>query len=324
MNGKIYLVTNLKNKLQYVGQTTKTVKKRWKQHINSSKCSTSTKKKRQSYLHRAINKHGPDNFEILVLEENINNYSLLNSLETKYIKKYKTVSPKGYNINPTGEGFPRHPETLEKMSKGRKDNNLCVPVKCYNPKTKAVKIFDATADAAKSLNLQGSEVTNRLKGKRKGLHKGWLILNPSDVIPSKEEIVNIQRNNKKNENKKVYAKCLLTGKVSCFNSLVECASYLGNSQLRFNISSCLKGGKRKECNNHAFSLDGNVWSTEPLPFYTEVSAPGEESVYKVTCTITNKSRFFSSKTKISKALKCTYTSIAKDTYKHFTIKKEGR
>jgi group I intron endonuclease len=83
----IYLITNKINDKQYVGQTKNLIKKRFDQH-----CSHNFRVK--SYLRKAIDKYGKENFEI----------NLLSVIELKdackeealYIDKYHTLAPDGY------------------------------------------------------------------------------------------------------------------------------------------------------------------------------------------------------------------------------------
>src|ERR1035437_352513 len=103
----VYLITNLINGKRYVGQTTETLERRWKQHQKSSRCRA---------LYSAIQKHGVVNFSIQVLVD-FHKIELLNELQAEYIQKYHTLAPNGYNLTEGGR-VPRHnAETRAKMSK---------------------------------------------------------------------------------------------------------------------------------------------------------------------------------------------------------------
>jgi len=94
----IYLVTNLVNKKQYVGQTSRTVEKRFLQHIRNGNYESNT-----SLLSKAILKHGKEKFMIEVIEQ-FNNITQkeLDDAEIKYIKHYNCLMPNGYNKSPGG------------------------------------------------------------------------------------------------------------------------------------------------------------------------------------------------------------------------------
>ena len=86
MKNFVYITTNLINGKQYVG---------------------SHNGQKEGYMGsgvlilKAIKKYGPKNFRREILEENLSiEESRLN--EEKYIKKYNTLQPNGYNISPTG------------------------------------------------------------------------------------------------------------------------------------------------------------------------------------------------------------------------------
>lgn len=73
--GYIYKITNNINGKVYIGQTIKTVEKRFRQHINNSNKPYFS----QIILYKAMNKYGIENFSVEKIEE-IDN-SLLNERE---------------------------------------------------------------------------------------------------------------------------------------------------------------------------------------------------------------------------------------------------
>ena len=94
----IYMVTNLVNSKVYVGKTTKTIANRKRSHLTDAK-----KKSYKSIFHKAIIKHGIENFEWGVVDRCMFEESL-NELEKYYIKKFKSKMPYGYNMTDGGEG----------------------------------------------------------------------------------------------------------------------------------------------------------------------------------------------------------------------------
>lgn len=91
MYGVIYLIENLCNGKVYVGLTTRGVSKRFEEH-----CVT------DSYLGRAIRKHGRDNFRISVIDHADDHFDLCEK-EKMWIKRYKAFG-EGYNLTHGGDG----------------------------------------------------------------------------------------------------------------------------------------------------------------------------------------------------------------------------
>lgn len=90
----IYRVTNMVNGKQYIGQTTRTLEQRWKEHCsNGSKC---------TYLHNAIVKYGKENFKVEQIDIALDQEEL-DYKERQYINIYHTLVPNGYNLD-TGGG----------------------------------------------------------------------------------------------------------------------------------------------------------------------------------------------------------------------------
>ena len=95
--GYIYCITNLINGKQYIGKTTYSVTKRFKEHCKDFKRERCEKRP----LYDAMNKYGIENFVVEQLCECANDE--LSSYEIQYIKKYNTYY-KGYNATKGGDG----------------------------------------------------------------------------------------------------------------------------------------------------------------------------------------------------------------------------
>lgn len=108
--GMIYLIQNNITQKVYVGQTTRDIDTRFKEHCRrSSKCRK---------LSNSINKYGKNNFSIIVLKqiESKDFNSLMGELnywEKYYIHLYDSIN-KGYNC--TDETSYAHLDTPIKMS----------------------------------------------------------------------------------------------------------------------------------------------------------------------------------------------------------------
>ena len=62
---EVYLITNRVNGKRYVGITSRGYQERFKEHIHDALNGSKT------ILHNAIRKYGQDNFDIILLEDNI-------------------------------------------------------------------------------------------------------------------------------------------------------------------------------------------------------------------------------------------------------------
>lgn len=134
--GFIYLVTNLVNGKEYVGQTINTIARRWNGHVSNTNI-------HHQPIAAAIRAHGAGNFKIEVLcRVDSNDLSgNLDALERMLIRERGTLVPNGYNLHFGGRGGPlseshkqklrlahlgkkASPETRAKMSAIRKGKKL--------------------------------------------------------------------------------------------------------------------------------------------------------------------------------------------------------
>lgn len=110
--GYIYLIINKENGHKYVGQTTRTVNKRWAQHIDEAR-------RMSGYpLHRAIRKYGTHMFMIRELCEC--SVDELDEKEKHYIDLYDTFKdPQHYNAKDGGDSPILSEETKQKISESK-------------------------------------------------------------------------------------------------------------------------------------------------------------------------------------------------------------
>lgn len=95
----IYLITNLANRKQYVGYTSRTPEIRFQEHWRNRDVD-------DSYLHRAMKKYGIANFIVETIEEI--DESEWQYKERYWIEKKNTMTPNGYNVNIGGNAPPVH------------------------------------------------------------------------------------------------------------------------------------------------------------------------------------------------------------------------
>ena len=110
----VYRAVNKVNGKSYVGQTTKTLKERRKEHHFFSSRGSS------NYFHNALRKYGEDAFEWFVLEVLSPDATrdTLNDVEKLYIKSYNTFNS-GYNLTTGGGSYEISDRTKKKMSEVR-------------------------------------------------------------------------------------------------------------------------------------------------------------------------------------------------------------
>ena len=115
----VYCIKNTVNNKEYIGLTTRTLEKRWKQHIYESNKQDSWEW--NTPLGNAIKKYGKDSFQIFVLEE-CSSETELKQKEIQLIKERKSLaSETGYNLTLGGDGrlgYKLSKETKRKIGEG--------------------------------------------------------------------------------------------------------------------------------------------------------------------------------------------------------------
>lgn len=114
----LYKLTNRLTETEYVGITSTSVKGRFARHVCAARRGKDTR------IAKAIRKFGPEAFTVETLRR-VNSVKLALKLETKFIKKFDTLWPNGYNSVAVGGGtwgFKFSNKSREKISgscKGR-------------------------------------------------------------------------------------------------------------------------------------------------------------------------------------------------------------
>ena len=168
----IYIWRNKVNGKQYVGQA-KNFRQRTKEHKRVS-FNENQKYDYNVPLHCAIRKYGIKNFEVCILEFNLNDYGEMNQKEIYYIEKFDTLAnKKGYNVANGGKNTNKFAgkteeemrEISKKMSEAMKGENNPNYGKKLSEETKR-KISEAKKGEKSymlgSLIVQVDKLTNKI------------------------------------------------------------------------------------------------------------------------------------------------------------------
>lgn len=192
----IYVIENTLNGKKYVGQTTRTLDERMKEHFRHS----------NTPIDKEIKKVGKDNFDYYVIDE-AHSIEELYNLEQHYIKELDTMN-NGYNCcygGKTTKGYKHLESSKKAMSDAKKELNICgvnnpffgkkhtqktkekmseawknremseewkQKLKDNHPKRKVLNIttgetFDSIKQAAEVYNLKATHISRVCRGKRK-------------------------------------------------------------------------------------------------------------------------------------------------------------
>lgn len=167
--GKIYKYTNKINGKSYIGQTIRPISIRNQRHLTDAKNNDSL------MFHRAINKYGIENFELTILEDNINE-DMLDSREIYWIKYYDTyyLNNNGYNMT-EGGAWGNAPRKLS-------DFNI------LKIKDELLHTDMSITDIAKKYNVSVSAVSDINRGRTwKDIYLKYPLRKNDSHIVSKEE-----------------------------------------------------------------------------------------------------------------------------------------
>lgn len=110
--GVIYRITNTKNSMKYIGQTTIGIRYRWRLHCSgNSTC---------RLLRDAIKEFGEESF-IVEQVDSAKDRNELNQKECEWIKKENCMTPNGYNKDAGGYFIRYSDEAKKRMSENHAD-----------------------------------------------------------------------------------------------------------------------------------------------------------------------------------------------------------
>lgn len=165
-NGIIYLITNKITNKQYVGLTIQSLERRWQYHLEQAYGGYI---KSDKSLHSSIRKHGPESFDICIIDRGTTK-SDLEQKERYWIKELDTIIPKGYNISPGGVsgGSNKRPKIVDNIHFGSVKEAVD-----YVVKTKGISLHAAKRRVLKNrIHIKGHAKAGEslIKGKP---YKAW-------------------------------------------------------------------------------------------------------------------------------------------------------
>ena len=251
----IYMHKNKINGKRYIGQTNqKRLEDRWRKGAGYK-----PKNNHSSKFYNAIQKYGWENFEHIILEDNIKTLEQANEREQYWISYYDTFNndEKGYNMTSGGgsvlmsdEAKLKQKNALKKLYQDNPELTLHQqkiqaqisgkPVYCFEKN----KTYDSLSEAARENNVDVSAITRCLTRKNQittnGLH--WKYVNEDITLEQIE-------GTRKRKQKQVL--CEETGVI--YSSPKEAADIL---KLDNNaIAKCCRGVKKTYNNYHWRYLD---------------------------------------------------------------------
>lgn len=169
--GYIYKITNNINGKIYIGKTTRTIRERWKEHLEQ----TNYKK---SKFYNALNKYGIDNFTIEEIEECDD--SILNEKEIYWINFYNSYE-NGYNSTGGGDGRKIFSSTQIEQIIKLYQSGYCIRDICtiLNSSIETVSFY-----VKQKLKLTDEEIKNngyKIRGKKQNKPVVQLSLNGIEI-----------------------------------------------------------------------------------------------------------------------------------------------
>ena len=224
--GIIYCAINLINDKRYIGQTTRSLKRRKQEHIGQAKRGS------EYAFCQALRKYSEDNFKWTILDH-AHSQEELDEKEKFWIKYYDTYNKGGYNMATGGQcNLSDNPDELASMRGGRE-------FYVYDLDGNFIKETVSQTEFAKEIRVCVGSVNNVLKGIKNQV-KGYILIFKDEL---KDELLNNKINtaNKRLCNKEFYVFNKKTLEfIGKWNDRKQCQNDIGVG--RSTITKCLDTG----------------------------------------------------------------------------------
>lgn len=188
----IYRIYNVLTNESYIGQTTKTIDYRFKEHVREAKSALRGEKRNFPYFHRLLLHYGPENFKIELLEEVADNKA--DEREIYWIEYYDSYY-NGYNSTKGGQARPIYELDIEANHKWKNEKtfsdrrkgggmsiekiisaglydptgniNAGKAVAQYTLEGELIEIYPAASVASKETGISATGIRNVCNGKQK-------------------------------------------------------------------------------------------------------------------------------------------------------------
>ena len=138
----LYKITKLLNNKYYFGVTNRNPEERFAEHKKPSS---------KSFIGKAIQSDGIENFSFEVLLTNIEDNKISN-LECEYIKKYNSLLPNGYNADLGGVEYHKHSDYIKQIisekGMGNKNSKYIADILMYDKQGNLLNRFQTAREAA--------------------------------------------------------------------------------------------------------------------------------------------------------------------------------
>jgi group I intron endonuclease len=235
--GYIYILTSPSGK-SYVGQTTRPIEKRFKEHQN--------KKGRCVAIYNAIQKYGWEKIEKDWYECPDED---LNFDEELLVREMGTLAPDGYNLKEGGDNGQMSEESKQKCREahlGEKNHNYGKPL------SEETKQKLSESQKGEKSHMYGKKLSEESKQKMSEAKKGEKhpMYGKTLCEETKQKISEAQQGDKNHRSKKVYQYDIEGNLLRTFSTSEEAGRHLEKDGS--NISACARG-KRKTAYNFKWS-----------------------------------------------------------------------
>lgn len=165
----VYKLTCAASGKSYIGITIRKLKQRWASHVHDA-----LTQKRDTFLGRAIRKHGAGSFSMTLLQE-VETVEQAALLERALIAEHGTLAPGGYNLTTGGEivpGWQMHRGSVEKRNAALRGRKHSLERKQHLSRIALGRVISEETRRKISASGLGKRHTDAAKEKCRQIHLG--------------------------------------------------------------------------------------------------------------------------------------------------------